>query len=995
MNLKGFVISSALFIPMLTAAAPSDSVDVTFRYSHAGGRPAVVYLAGEFNRWGNNVGGVISDPSAAMTYDETEGVWVKTVRLRVGGPDPLPDPGRSVAGAYQYKFNENGASSGWKADPLNPAQNPKDNYNSLVFVRNPTLFRLLPNDRSGLVASARPEITAFLFPAVGSRVDTSSIEVTLDGAAARGLGTGYDPDRHRFRFIPATGLRNGPHTVFVRASCEGGEAVSDSATFTVRAGAVILFTRPDTMNIRGRVAAAGAVSEAIAGPVTVFRNGDSLRAAVTGGGFSETVMLEEGDNLIRAAVTDGDGIRRFSDSVVVRYRIDHAPKPTVTAVLEGGDVRLTARGNDPDGDAVRFEWSPDTELNPLPLSLLSRDSTVLVRLPLPAGDWAFRVTAEDGDGNTGRAGACFTVLADGSVVLPDTDANPQWVRDAVIYEIYLPAFTPEGTLAAAEARLPAIRSLGANVVWLMPIYPNGETVNEGNAGYNITDFRAVHPQFGTLDDLDRFVRTAHGLGIRVILDSTPNHVSEKHPWVQDVLQWGDHSPFRPVIENRILGDNRGMGQSAFRKDGAVAYVYYDGWSLANLNYAAVETDALMTGMYAWWLTERNVDGFRMDVYWGPQNRYGSAAWWRPFREEMKRLKPESFLLGETDGTGAGSEANYADGGGACDAAYDWNFFNQVRQTLAGGSVGDLDLRVRNYSPSDRVNHHTGPNARYFRFLENHDETRIAQSFPAARTKAAAAVLCTAPGIPLIYAGQETGETSRRGSVDWDRPGGAELTAWYARLLSIRGRFAAFRSDRILRVPCGSARIYAFLRPDSSRPGITVANFSGAAVRATLDLSAVPLFPTEGKPSVLHLNDLLNDTSYAVPPENRNALSLTVAPYGAAVLVLADSILDGVSNRPVPAPESPGRLLKAFPNPFNSATRFSYRIDAGITDTVTLTLYDVLGRPVRVLALGRGASEGTAEWDGCDGNGRPAASGVYLCRLAAGDRQKTLKVAVLR
>ncbi|MDM7926803.1 MAG: glycogen-binding domain-containing protein [bacterium] len=112
MNLKGFVISSALFIPMLTAAAPSDSVDVTFRYSHAGGRPAVVYLAGEFNRWGNNVGGVISDPSAAMTYDETEGVWVKTVRLRVGGPDPLPDPGRSVAGAYQYKFNENGASSG-------------------------------------------------------------------------------------------------------------------------------------------------------------------------------------------------------------------------------------------------------------------------------------------------------------------------------------------------------------------------------------------------------------------------------------------------------------------------------------------------------------------------------------------------------------------------------------------------------------------------------------------------------------------------------------------------------------------------------------------------------------------------------------------------------------------------------------------------------------------------------------------------------------------
>jgi glycosidase len=625
---------------------------------------------------------------------------------------------------------------------------------------------------------------------------------------------------------------------------------------------------------------------------------------------------------------------------------------------------------------------------------MSHDSVIVLRLPLPAGDWAFRVTAEDGDGNTGRAGACFTVRPDGVVVLPDEDANPQWVRDAVIYEIYLPAFTPEGTLAAAESRLPAIRSLGANVVWLMPIYENGESVNEGNAGYNIIDFYSVHPQFGTLADLDRFVRTAHSLGLRVILDSTPNHVSEKHPWVQDVLQWGDHSPFRPVVENRILGDNRGMGQSATRKDGSTVYVYYDGWSLANLNYTAVETNVLMTEMYTWWLIERNVDGFRMDVYWGPQNRYGSAAWWRPFREEIKRVKPGAFILGETDGTGTGSEANYADGGGACDAAYDWNFFNQVRQTLSGAAVGDLDLRVRNYSPSSRVNYHTGPNARYLRFLENHDETRIAQSFPAARTKAAAAVLCTAPGIPLLYAGQETGETSRRGAVDWERPGGAELTDWYTRLLSIRCRFAAFRSGDMLRVPCASARIYAFLRPDSTRPGVTVVNFSGVAVQATLNLAAVPLFSGEGEAG-LYFNDLLNDTCYALTPGERTSFSLTVAPYGAAVLVLADSALSGASVREAPAPAPPGRLLKAFPNPFNSSTRFSFRVDAGLTDSVTLTLYDVLGRPVRILSMGRGASEGTVDWDGCDGTGNQAASGVYLCRLAAGDKHKTLKVVVLR
>ncbi|MBN2201462.1 hypothetical protein JW777_05860, partial [bacterium] len=384
--------------------------------------------------------------------------------------------------------------------------------------------------------------------------------------------------------------------------------------------------------------------------------------------FSETIGLAEGDNLIRAAVTDGSGIRRTSDTVNVRYRVNHGPKPEILLSLEDGGIRLNAWANDPEEDVERFDWTPDDERNPMPIPAPAPFESTTVSTPSLPGEYYIDLKVEDAEGHTGEARAYFTVRPDGTVVLPDADGNPQWVRDAVVYEIYLPAFTPEGTLAAAEERLPAIQSLGANVVWLMPIYENGETVNEGNAGYNVTDFYAVHPQFGTLADVDRFIGTAHRLGLRVILDSTPNHVSERHPWVQDILQWGDHSPFRSVVESRILGDARGMGQYAFQKDGSTVYVHYDGWSLSNLNYASLKTGVLMMDMYRWWLTERDADGFRMDVYWGPQNRYGSEAWWRPFREEIKRVKPEAFILGETDGTGAGTEANYADGGGACDAA---------------------------------------------------------------------------------------------------------------------------------------------------------------------------------------------------------------------------------------------------------------------------------------------------------------------------------------
>jgi len=113
--------------------AQDDSVDVTFFY-YPDDNPNTVYLPGEFNGWTLN-------SSSLMTEDPVTGIWSKTVRLRVGGPNPLPAP-QSIPGAYQYKFNADG---NWLQDPLNPRQNPNDNNNSYLFIRNPTIHYLLPN----------------------------------------------------------------------------------------------------------------------------------------------------------------------------------------------------------------------------------------------------------------------------------------------------------------------------------------------------------------------------------------------------------------------------------------------------------------------------------------------------------------------------------------------------------------------------------------------------------------------------------------------------------------------------------------------------------------------------------------------------------------------------------------------------------------------------------------------------------------------------------
>jgi glycosidase len=978
------------------SAAAQDSVDVTFTYRTVN-RPSVVYLAGEFNRWADNSAGRITSPAAAMSYEAADDAWEKTVRLRLGGPDPLPDPGRSVPGAYQYKFNENGSADGWKTDPLNPRQNPNDMGNSLVFPDDPTLFRLLPNMLSGVGHEGRPEISVYVFPAVGSAVDTAGIRLRLDGTEFSGLGSGYDPGRRRLRFTPPLPLRNGEHRVRVSVPRPGGGIAADSAQFRVQWGTVRFLTIDDTNCLRAVKSVEGVTEDASIASVVLHRNADSTVAPVSGSRFSRNLELAEGENRIWAAAVDGSGVRRVSDTLTIVRRVDHAPRPVLLETLIPGGMLLTARGNDPDGDRVRFVWGAPSGV---PVRSAFGDSTAEIRPAGEAGECSVEVSALDPDGNNGRCRALFRILPGGAFEPYGVSSNPRWVRDAVVYEIYLPAFTPEGTLAAAEAKLPWIKELGANTVWLMPVYDNGETVNETNAGYNVVDFRRVHPQFGTNADLESFFSAAHGLGLKVILDSTPNHVSENHPWVAEAARYGEYANSRPIVEERILGDARGMGQSAVVRDGDTLYVRYDGWALANLNYQSPETRFEMVGMYKWWL-ERGADGFRMDVYWGPQNRYGSAAWWKPFRDEIKRVRPEAFILGETDGTGSGTESNYADGGGACDAAYDWNFYNRVRQTLSGGSLDDLDDRVRNFSPDTRVNYYTGPNARYFRFLENHDEQRIAGQFAAGPNRAAAALLLTAPGIPMVYAGQEVGETSRRGLIRWDRPDGAGLSDWYRRLCAVRRTFPCFRSDDMRRVPSGANRVYAFLRPDTEACAVVAIQFAAvpAEVNLSIDPSWIRVHGKSLEPGRTYVaSDLIADTDTPVTADGLASYPIRLPAYGCAVLVFSDAPLR-VSERTAPDPAGPVSIvaLSAFPNPFNGETAIRAGLHGGRDgDSVSFTVYDLLGNRIRRLSDAKAVDgQGVAAWDGRDDRGFPAASGVYLCRVKAAGETGTVKMTLIR
>ena len=117
---------------------------------------------------------------------------------------------------------------------------------------------------------------------------------------------------------------------------------------------------------------------------------------------------------------------------------------------------------------------------------------------------------------------------------PGTGRGPGWWRDAVIYQVYVRSFADSdgdgiGDLRGARERLPYLKDLGVDAVWLTPFYASPQA----DGGYDVADYRAVDPLFGTLQDADDLIRAAHDLGLRVIVDIVPNHTSDRHPWFQD------------------------------------------------------------------------------------------------------------------------------------------------------------------------------------------------------------------------------------------------------------------------------------------------------------------------------------------------------------------------------------------------------------------------------------------------------------------------------
>lgn len=349
--------------------------------------------------------------------------------------------------------------------------------------------------------------------------------------------------------------------------------------------------------------------------------------------------------------------------------------------------------------------------------------------------------------------ACQPKPTEAIVVAPFSEViTPDWAKNAVIYEVNIRQFTPEGTFNAFTEHLPRLKSLGVDVLWLMPIHPIGELNRKGGLGsyYSVRDYKAVNPEFGTLDDFKLMVNKAHELGFKVILDWVANHTSFDHAWTTEHPEWYTRD-----------------------KDGNIVSPF-DWTDVADLNYDNnQELWAAMTDALKYWVSETQVDGYRCDVA-----GMVPVAFWEQARMELDRIKPV-FMLAEDEGQRDLMQR-------AFDANYAWEFHHIMNQ-IAKGEKNAADIWTY-FAKEDTL---FAPSSYRMMFTSNHDEnswngTEFERLGDGA--KAFAVMTYTLPGFPLIYNGQETGLDRRlsffeKDSIVWDA--NSEYAGFYANLNTIK------------------------------------------------------------------------------------------------------------------------------------------------------------------------------------------------------------------
>ncbi len=414
----------------------------------------------------------------------------------------------------------------------------------------------------------------------------------------------------------------------------------------------------------------------------------------------------------------------------------------------------------------------------------------------------------------------------------------EWSKNANIYEVNVRQYTPEGTFAAFEKHLSRLRDMGVDILWLMPINPISKKNRKGSLGsyYAVQDYQKVNPEFGNIDDLKHLVKSAHELGMHVIIDWVANHTGWDNWLIDTHPDWYTHDSIGNIISP-----------------------VPDWTDVADLNYDKPELREYMIQSLEFWINNADVDGYRCDVA-------GSVPidFWMEARKRLDAIKPV-FMLGEVE-----DKKDLL----AFDMIYGWEF-HHIMNGIAQGTktIADVDAYFQKVDTTYDVDDY------FMYFTSNHDENSWNGSEYERMGDAAdamAVLSATIPGMPLIYSGQEDRMDKRlkffdKDTIEW---GSYANAGFYAKLLKLKhdneALFNGAWGAPLQKISNDNPeKVYSFVRKKDNDEVLVIINFS--AVEQNISITQSDVFGS--------YESLFNQTPVAINGDNK----INLGPWGYKVL----------------------------------------------------------------------------------------------------------------
>lgn len=470
-----------------------------------------------------------------------------------------------------------------------------------------------------------------------------------------------------------------------------------------------------------------------------------------------------------------------------------------------------------------------------------------------------------------------------SVTKSDEKLPANW-SSKVTYEIFIQSFTDSngdgiGDFNGATSKLDYLQDLGIEAVWLMPIMES-PTYHK----YDVTDYKSVHPDYGTLDEFKTFVSEAHKRGISVIIDLIINHSSNLHPWFlesqkgkdnpyRDYYVWAKEEDIKDDMSKRTISHDSDNIKQWHEAEGneELYYGFFHG-GMPDLNYDNPKVLEEVLDIGKFWLSDIGVDGFRMDAakhIFRDHRATDSHAFWKRFKSGMQAIKSDIYIVGEV-WADAQTAAPYSEG---LPVLFNFDLAFSILESVRSGKVTSAFISghthgvnenaslVRTFIQNRNTFLNTNPGFTDGLFLSNHDQNRAMSMLDndIEKAKLAASIYLTLPGQPYIYYGEEIGMKGRkpdeliREPFLWDeKEKDTSRTSWikseystdesitsmaiqsndnssilnhYKTLIDIRKKSAALSEGGIVDADIDDSRILSYIRNHDNQSLLVLHNVS--------------------------------------------------------------------------------------------------------------------------------------------------------------------------